>query len=127
MGRRKSKQWRPKISNKTPPPPPQTPPPPPPWIELPVDVTANILQRLGAEWILKSARKVCTTWSKVCQDPAMWRVVNLRSAEHFRDYDSQEEYDMICRLAVDRSQGQLLDLTLEYFGEEELIDYIADR
>lgn len=134
MGRRKSKHRKPKISNKIPAPeavssssaPPSdalsSSAPPPPWIELPGDVTANILQRLGAEGILDSAQKVCTTWWKVCQDPAMWRVIYLRNPEYFN-----EVYAGMCRHAVDRSQGQLVDLTIDYFGDEELINYIANR
>ncbi|KAH6793147.1 hypothetical protein C2S52_003624 [Perilla frutescens var. hirtella] len=94
----------------------------PPWTQLPSDLTANILQRLGSVEILKSARKVCATWWKVCQDPAMWRVIKIISAE-----DNQWECTTMCRCAVDRSQGQLIDLTIAYFGDGELLQYIVDR
>lgn len=102
---------------------PTSPPrPPPPWIELPGDVTANILQRLGTEEILENAQKVCSTWWKVCKDPAIWRVVHLnKPSEDCRDFD------LMCRCAVDRSQGQLTDLSIFWFGDDELLNNVARR
>ncbi|XP_057763930.1 putative F-box/LRR-repeat protein 23 [Salvia miltiorrhiza] len=125
MGRRKCrirKQW---VQKKAPAPAASpSPPPPPPWIELPGDVTANILQRLGAEAMLRSAQQVCRTWWKVCKDPAMWRVIDLCNID---DMNMFEDYNAMCRRAVDRSQGQLVDLTIDFFGDGELIIYVADR
>ncbi|KAL8461031.1 hypothetical protein ACS0TY_032493 [Phlomoides rotata] len=124
MGRRKSKfrHRKLKMGKEIPATIASSSAPPPPWIELPEDITANILKRLGAVEILKSAQKVCTTWRKVSHDPSMWRVIDLRNPEHF-----MEQYDLICRQAVDRSQGQLVDLSLTYFGDDELINYVAYR
>lgn len=98
------------------------PPPPPPWIGLPEDLTANILQRLGAEEILESAQKVCTTWWRVCKDPATWRVIDLRN-RHYAD----DEFLHMCRCAVDRSQGQLIDLKVACREEDGLLNYVAER
>ncbi|XP_042023318.1 putative F-box/LRR-repeat protein 9 isoform X1 [Salvia splendens] len=98
--------------------------PPPPWIELPSDVTANILQRLGAEGILTSAQQVCTAWWKVSKDPSLWRVIDFSNP---RQGLFNDRYDAMCRRAVYRSQGQLVDLTIQYFGDDALMDYIADR
>lgn len=127
MGRRKSKfKYRPKKGKEVSPTVASSsaaPPPPPPWIELPADVTANILKRLGAVEIMESAQKVCTTWRKVCHDPSMWRVIKLDNPHP----GSQGEYELMCRQAVDRSQGELIDLTLTYFGNDDLINYVADR
>ncbi|KAL8458682.1 hypothetical protein ACS0TY_036257 [Phlomoides rotata] len=97
--------------------------PSPQWIELPGDVTANILHRLGAVEILQSAQKVCTTWWRVCQDPAMWQVIHIT---HDGD-DRYVQIPAVCRRAVDLSQGQLLDLTIKNFGNVELPNYIVDR
>lgn len=96
-------------------------PPPPSWIELPEDVTANILQRLGAQEMLESAQLVCTTWRKVCLDPAMWRVIDLENPGV-----SDEEYSSMCRCAMDRSQGQLIELRIANFGDDELLCCIVD-
>ncbi|KAL8461030.1 hypothetical protein ACS0TY_032492 [Phlomoides rotata] len=95
--------------------------PPPKWIDLPADITANILHRLGAIEILERVQLVCTTWRRVCQDPAMWRVIHVRDAEF--DYDDYE----LCRVAVDRSQGQLIEISLDEIGDDELLNYIVDR
>ncbi|XP_047949537.1 F-box protein SKIP19-like [Salvia hispanica] len=120
-------------------------PPPPPWTELPEDLTANILQRLHTEEILESAQKVCTTWWRVCKNPAMWRVIDLDirrpAARNLQngcscipnDYDKDlcycavDKFENICRCAVDRSQGQLVELKLASFEVDCLLKYIADR
>ncbi|XP_051141211.1 putative F-box/LRR-repeat protein 23 [Andrographis paniculata] len=93
----------------------------PPWVDLPSDVTANILQRLDVVEILQTAQKVCTTWWKVCKDPSMWKVIDMR--------DSLPDFniEIMCREAVDRSQGQLTDINIGYFGTDELILYISER
>lgn len=95
------------------------------WLELPPDLTANILHRLGAIEILESAQKVCTTWRKICKDPAMWRVIDMRNLGdlHAMPYCLEK----MCRHAVDRSEGQLIDINIEYFGTDELLDYIVER
>ena len=99
-------------------------PPPAPWIDLPDDLTANILQRLDPKEIFESAQIVCTTWRRVCKDPATWRVLDL----NYRYYDSaHRKFETICRCAVDRSQGQLVELTVTAFGEDRLLNYVADR
>ncbi|KAF5770756.1 putative F-box domain-containing protein [Helianthus annuus] len=35
------------------------------WLDLPSDVTANILNRIGMVDILENAQKVCTAWRKI--------------------------------------------------------------
>ncbi|KAK4491566.1 hypothetical protein RD792_002318 [Penstemon davidsonii] len=99
--------------------------PPPPWIELPGDVTANILHRLGAVEILESAQRVCTTWWSVCQDPSLWQVIDMKNIGDI--YEMTSDLNIICRQAVDRSQGQLIDFNMEYFGTDELLHYVSER
>ncbi|XP_057763933.1 F-box protein SKIP19-like isoform X2 [Salvia miltiorrhiza] len=116
------KQWVPK---KTPAAAPaaSSSPPSPPWIELPGDVTANILQRLGAVGMLRSAQRVCSTWWKVCKDPAMWRVIVLHYPRMIDTYTAMS----MCRPEVDWNQRQLVDLAIDPFGNDELLNYVADR
>ncbi|XP_015083694.1 putative F-box/LRR-repeat protein 23 [Solanum pennellii] len=92
-----------------------------PWAELPVEITMDILQRLGMIEIVESAQRVCSTWWKVCHDPAMWRVINLK---YDPNSDMRGVLNKICRIAVDRSQGQLLKISI---GSKDLLNYIADR
>ncbi|KAH0641768.1 hypothetical protein KY290_033374 [Solanum tuberosum] len=42
------------------------PPPPasPPWVDLPAEITVDILQRLGTIEIVESVQRVCSTWWK---------------------------------------------------------------
>jgi uncharacterized protein YbdZ (MbtH family) len=95
----------------------------PNWLELPRDVTASILLRLGSIEILTSAQMVCSLWRNLCKDPSMWRAVDMSNADNYwNDYDLER----MCRDAVDRSCGQLVDINLEYFGTDELLRHIAD-
>ncbi|XP_009804461.1 putative F-box/LRR-repeat protein 9 [Nicotiana tabacum] len=97
----------------------------PPWVELPMEITANILQRLGTVEILENAERVCSTWWKVCHDPAMWRVIDLKYDDP--SFKTTRVLEQICRIAVERSQGQLLKINIDNFGSKDLLDYIAQR
>lgn len=95
----------------------------PPWAELPVELTENILQRLGVVDILESAQKVCAPWRKVCKHPSLWRVINMIHTRNKYDDDCE----VMFRHAVNRSQGQLTDLTIAAIVDRKLLGYIADR
>ncbi|KAK9936877.1 hypothetical protein M0R45_013699 [Rubus argutus] len=92
------------------------------WTELPEDVTASILSRLGTIDILETAQKVCTTWYKICKDPLMWRTIDLR----YDDFPKVYDLGKMCRYAVDRSCGNLVTINLDFFGTDELLKYITD-
>ncbi|KAK8662009.1 hypothetical protein V6N13_091597 [Hibiscus sabdariffa] len=94
------------------------------WLELPPDVTASILSRLGAIEILNSAQKVCSQWRNICKDPSMWRSIDMRNYGGRQDGRVHEK---MCFHAVDRSCGHLLDINIEHFGTDELLFYIAER
>lgn len=94
------------------------------WLELPADLTVNILQRIGVFDILQNVQKVCTTWRKICKDPAMWKVICMDNPS---DPSGRPLCQEICKHAVDRSQGQLVDLSITDFCTDELLQYIADR
>ncbi|XP_060179338.1 putative F-box/LRR-repeat protein 23 isoform X1 [Lycium barbarum] len=91
----------------------------PPWLELGEDIWANILHRLGAIEILETAQKVCTTWRLICKDPSMWRVINMW------DMFDDRRQRKLCRHAVDRSQGELVEINLDCFANNKLLQYIA--
>ncbi|KAK8662007.1 hypothetical protein V6N13_091595 [Hibiscus sabdariffa] len=94
------------------------------WLELPSDVTASILSRLGAIEILNSAQKVCSQWRNICKDPSMWRSIDMRN---LGDREDDIVHEKMCFHAVDRSRGHLIDINFEYFGTDELLLYIAER
>lgn len=94
----------------------------PNWLNLPRDLTANILQRLGTIEIVTNACRVCPLWWNICKDPLMWRTIhitNLRTSAH--------DLDNICCYAFERSCGHLEDIDIEYFCTDNLLKYIADR
>ncbi|EOA22662.1 hypothetical protein CARUB_v10003364mg [Capsella rubella] len=95
------------------------------WAELPSELTCDILGRLGAVEILESAQKVCTHWRRVCKDPWMWKKIDLRDLGNREKGDL--DFDILCRHAVDLSQGGLLEIHLESFATDSLLTYIADR
>ncbi|KAL3634256.1 hypothetical protein CASFOL_021310 [Castilleja foliolosa] len=96
---------------------------PPPWIELPRDVTENILSRLGPVEILENAQKVCTTWRSVCNEPSLWRVIEMKSS----DYGSLCRLTRMYRHAVDLSQGELIDVNIKFLCPDDLLQYISER
>ncbi|XP_016501047.1 putative F-box protein At4g05475 [Nicotiana tabacum] len=98
----------------------------PRWLELPEVIWVDILQRLGAVGMMLTAEKVCTTWRRLCKDPSMWRVINMNNCcdTYLVSYFKAQE---MCRRAVDRSQGELVDINMEYFATDELLAYVAER
>ncbi|XVE94242.1 hypothetical protein REPUB_Repub01dG0264700 [Reevesia pubescens] len=95
------------------------------WLELPHDVTASILLRLGAVEIIESAQKVCTQWRKTCKDPSMWRSIDMWNLGDL--HDMPYSLEKMCMHAIDRSCGGLVDINIEYFGTDDLLTYITQR
>ncbi|KAE8708149.1 putative F-box/LRR-repeat protein 23 [Hibiscus syriacus] len=95
------------------------------WLELPQDVTASILSRLGAIEILNSAQNVCSLWRKISKDPSMWKSIDMRNLGDL--FDMEYDLEKMCVHAVNRSCGHLLDINIEYFGTDELLFYISER
>ncbi|CAK8566638.1 unnamed protein product [Lathyrus sativus] len=97
----------------------------PNWLELPLDLTKNILQRLDTVEIITSARNVCPMWWNICEDPFMWRTIDMSNIKlvpfDFRCLDK------ICRCAVDLSCGHLEDIAIESFGTDDLLKHVAHR
>ncbi|XP_059436602.1 F-box protein SKIP19-like [Corylus avellana] len=93
------------------------------WLELPWDVTASILLRFDTIEILTSVQMVCSLWRKLCKDPSMWRTVHVRNPySHWVVSDLEK----MCRQAVNCSCGQLVDIYIEYCGDNKLRRHIAN-
>ncbi|KAJ4703052.1 F-box protein [Melia azedarach] len=95
------------------------------WAELPADITSTILSKVGAIDVLTSAQRVCSSWLGICRDPAMWRNIDMHNLGDL--WDMEHDLEKMCRHAVDRSEGHLLSINIEYFGTDELLEYIARR
>ncbi|CAK8566644.1 unnamed protein product [Lathyrus sativus] len=112
----------------------------PNWLDLPRDITSNILQMLGTVEVVTSACLVCPLWWNICKDPLMWHTIHityLKSLSHnnYTDYvrilgpfyKNHSEYQKVCRYAVDRSCGHLIDINIEYFCTDDLLESIAEN
>ncbi|CAN6861549.1 unnamed protein product, partial [Brassica oleracea var. botrytis] len=77
------------------------------WAELPSELTSSILRRLSSIDILENAQKVCTSWRFF--------------------YKDRHKHVAMCRHAVDRSLGGLVEIDICYIGTDSLLNYIADR
>ncbi|KAD7480033.1 hypothetical protein E3N88_03169 [Mikania micrantha] len=95
------------------------------WLDIPSDVMENILNRTGIIDILENAQKVCTLWRKICKSPVMWRVINMNDLLQWTSNPLTAK--MICKHAIDRSQGQLVDLTLVSDDNAEVFLYAVKR
>ncbi|XP_016473729.2 F-box protein SKIP19-like [Nicotiana tabacum] len=94
------------------------------WLDLPEEIWENILNRLGAIEILENAQKVCTMWRRVFKDPFMWRIIDISNCRGLSD---SNHFQKICSHAVDRSQGELVDIRLAFFATKESLAYVAER
>ncbi|KAF3550825.1 hypothetical protein DY000_02001908 [Brassica cretica] len=86
------------------------------WSELPSELTSSILQRLGAIEILGNAQKVCTSWRRVCKDPSMWRKIVMHDLGESMEFD----LEIMCRHAVDLSQGGLIQIDIRHFANQSV-------
>ncbi|KAL6204468.1 hypothetical protein ACLB2K_021735 [Fragaria x ananassa] len=93
------------------------------WAELPDELTAAILSRLGAVDYLQSAEMVCMKWHKISKDPLFWRKIDMRIDGDLEEWD----YEDMFRLAVDRSSGNVVDISIVHFGTNELLAFITKR
>ncbi|KAJ9565918.1 hypothetical protein OSB04_001884 [Centaurea solstitialis] len=92
------------------------------WLQMPDEIMGGmILQRLGAIDILMNAQKVCRNWRRICKDPAMWRVIDM---DYFR-FDNKHDAEKLCKQAVHRSRGELIDITIDGFGTDDLLNRSA--
>ncbi|PNX84602.1 F-box protein skip19 [Trifolium pratense] len=94
----------------------------PNWLELPRDITINILQRLSTVDIVTRACFVCPQWWNICKDPFMFRTIHM-----IDDDISHTDLLKICRHAIERSCGRLQEFDIENFDTDDLLNYIAEN
>ncbi|KAJ0236024.1 F-box domain-containing protein [Hirschfeldia incana] len=96
----------------------------PNWAELPPELTSSILHRLGGIEILENAQRVCRSWRRVCKDPSMWRKIDMSNPRHTGG--SYRSLEKMCRDAVERSQGGLVEIEIWQVATYDLLSYIAN-
>ncbi|KAF3622847.1 putative F-box/LRR-repeat protein 23 [Capsicum annuum] len=92
-------------------------------LDLPDDLWENILMRLAAIERLTIAQQVCTTWRRVLKEPTMWHVIDMSDVRGLPD---SKVVQHVCREGVDRSQGELVDIRIDFFATKELLVYVAN-
>ncbi|CAM8988039.1 unnamed protein product [Rhodiola kirilowii] len=96
----------------------------PNWLELPPEVTAAILLKVGVVDILNNVQLVCTYWHTICKDPSMWRSIDMLFGPGCYELFDVEK---MASHAVDRSCGQLVDISVGHFPTDGIIHYLAQR
>ncbi|CAM8988038.1 unnamed protein product [Rhodiola kirilowii] len=96
----------------------------PNWLDLPPEVTVAILQKVDAVDIFNHVQLVCTSWHTICKDPSMWRSIVMLSERNIYDWN-YFNVEKIARHAIDRSCGQLVDISIGWFESDEIIHYLA--
>ncbi|CAM8994743.1 unnamed protein product [Rhodiola kirilowii] len=94
----------------------------PNWLQLPPDVTAAILQKIDVIDILNHVQLVCTSWHTICKDPSMWKSIDMLSG---LDLHELFDVDKMARHAVDRSCGQLVDISIGHLPTDGFIHFLA--
>ncbi|GLT65003.1 hypothetical protein SLA2020_374600 [Shorea laevis] len=92
------------------------------WLELPRELTVAILSRLRPVDILTGAQSVCSLCAK-CKDPSMWRSID------FHDYCYRPFRDLedMCKRTLDRSKGDLVNINIEHFATNYLLECKTER
>ncbi|QHO08190.1 Putative F-box/LRR-repeat protein [Arachis hypogaea] len=83
------------------------------WLDLPDDLTLMIIGKLMTFEILTSTQFVCPKWRRICMDPLLWCTINMCDIGIHNSVDYNLE--KLCRHAIDRSCGHLIDISIEYF------------
>lgn len=94
------------------------------WLDVPRELVFTIFQKLGAIEILTNAQSVCSVWRNISKDPFLWRTIDMHNLGDLGDM----EYDLeiLCRRAIGYSSGNLVDINIEYFGNDDLLYFIAN-
>ncbi|KAM0986259.1 hypothetical protein ACFX13_013714 [Malus domestica] len=64
-------------------------------------------------------------WRQICKDSLMWRTIGMHNDSNLDDVILN--LDLMRRYAVDRIAGNLVDVNVEYFSSDHLLNFIIDR
>ncbi|KAL6198453.1 hypothetical protein ACLB2K_028242 [Fragaria x ananassa] len=64
----------------------------------------------------------CLKWFKIFKDPSMWRTIDMRNSIRFDDYRPFLFHEL-CEHAIKCSRGNLVDINVENFGTDVLLEY----
>ncbi|MED6186819.1 hypothetical protein PIB30_070381 [Stylosanthes scabra] len=93
------------------------------WLNLPVEITLIIFEKLGAIEVLTTVQQVCKRWRTISMDPYTWRAIHMSvyGAPRFMDY----HLSWLCRRTIQRSCALVVDISIDYFADHDLLNHIA--
>jgi hypothetical protein len=94
------------------------------WLNLPLDATLSIFQRLDpVELLVGGVAGACRSWRRVTRyEPALWRHIDMRS--YPRDLNGIVEF---AREAVLRSEGLCESFSAAAFGDDDFLLFLAEQ
>ena len=94
------------------------------WLDLSLDATVSILQRLDpVELLVGGVAGSCRSWRRATRDePALWRHIDMRI--YPRDLIGLEEF---AREAVLRSEGWCKSFSGAAFGDDDFLLFLAEQ
>ncbi|PIA42569.1 hypothetical protein AQUCO_02000189v1 [Aquilegia coerulea] len=96
------------------------------WLQLPRDVMFLIFTKLGAISILYSAQSVCSSWRNFSKESDLFRSIDFRNPWEFLD-ENVIDVKKLAKEAVVRSDRKLIEISLEDFCTDDLLDYIVEK
>ncbi|KAL5218743.1 hypothetical protein ABZP36_019427 [Zizania latifolia] len=116
-------------------------PPVQPWVDLPHDLLAAIMSRLGTPDLLSGgATRTCSAWRAAARDPLVWRRVDLRDWAALTSaglaagagaaggrIPVQAALCRVLEIAATRADGRMESLLLPEFADEEHLLFLAER
>ncbi|XP_047309295.1 putative F-box/LRR-repeat protein 23 [Impatiens glandulifera] len=97
------------------------------WVD---NLPRDVLQKVGTIDILVNVQRVCLSWRKICKDPIIWRSIDIHDIQKLFNLPGEElpcDVSKMIEIAIDKSCGQLININLEYTGNDQLLKYITDR
>ncbi|CAK9321241.1 unnamed protein product [Citrullus colocynthis] len=93
------------------------------WLELPAVVMSMILLKLAPLKSLPALKTSARPGVRSARIPLMWRVIDMQglSDSHWMKYN----LEVMCKHDVNHSCGQLVEINIEYFGTDKLLQYIS--
>lgn len=103
------------------------------WADLTYEALVEIFKRLDFEDLYLSVPLVCKAWCRASMDSACWERVNMEDCFRKREETSmwwepsfEKKMDYMVKLVVDRSRGNLRELSTRHCSNAALC-YLATR
>ncbi|KAK1323957.1 hypothetical protein QJS10_CPA02g00889 [Acorus calamus] len=101
----------------------------PPRPEMSPDLLSVVFEKVGALGVLCAAQAMCPAWRRVSLQPQLWRSIDMRNPWQPWDLMDSDEFNLerMARNAIDRANGNLVEISFEYVATDDLIKYISER